>query len=96
VIPDVLIDRQFTAFRDIARYRHFRAVQSTPLITEKGNQLGIVSTHFANVHEPTRIEMETLKAYGAVAAHYAFKLLGEVPLDIMASRLHEKLYTGLW
>lgn len=89
------IDWQFTAFREIARSSHFRAVQSTPLTTEHGNQLGIVSTHFANVHAPSKIEMETLKAYGVVAAHYVFKLLGETPLDVAVNRMHEKLYTGL-
>jgi hypothetical protein len=95
VIPDVQIDWQFTAFREIARYSHFRAVQSTPLTTEHGNQLGIVSTHFANVHTPSKIEMETLKAYGVVAAQYAFKLLGGMSLDVAANQMHEKLYTGL-
>lgn len=95
VIPDVQLDWQFTAFREIARSSHFRAVQSTPLTTEHGNQLGIVSTHFANVHAPSGIEMETLKGYGVVAAQYVFKLLGETPLDVAANRMHEKLYTGL-
>ncbi len=91
VIPNVQIDLQFTAYRGVATYSHFRAVQSTPL-SENGNQLGIISTHFANVHEPSKIEMETLKAYGVVAARYAFKLLGDMPLDAMANRIHEKLY----
>jgi GAF domain-containing protein len=95
VIPDVQIDWQFTAFREIARHSHFRAVQSIPLTADSGNQLGIVSTHFANVHAPSKIETETLKAYGAVAAQYAFKLLGETPLDVAANRMHETLYTDL-
>jgi GAF domain-containing protein len=91
VIPDVQIDRQFTAYRGIARDSHFRAVQSTPL-SENGTQLGVLSTHFANVHQPSKIEMDTLRAYGVVAAQYAFKLLGEMPLEVMANRMHEKLY----
>ncbi len=95
VVPDVQIDPHFTAFRDVARYSRMRAVQSTPLIAENGRQLGVVSTHFANVHQPSKIEMETLKAYGVVAAGQAFKLLGETQLDVMASRMHDKLYTDL-
>lgn len=95
VVPDVQIDPHFTAFRHVARYSHMRAVQSTPLIAQNGRQLGIASTHFANVHQPSKIEMQTLKAYGIVAAAQAFKLLGETPLHVMASRLHEKLYAGL-
>jgi hypothetical protein len=39
--------------------------------------------------------METLKAYGVVAAQHIFKLLDEMPLDVMANRMHEKLYIGL-
>ena len=66
-----------------------------PLISENGSQLGIVSTQFANVHKPSQIEMATLKSYGAVAAQFAFKLLGEIPLEVMANRMHEKLYMGL-
>jgi hypothetical protein len=67
----------------------FSGCPEHPLITEHGNQLGIVSTHFANVHAPSNIEMETLKAYGVVAAQYVFKLLGETPLDVAANRMHE-------
>ncbi len=95
VIPDVQIDAQFTAFRDVARYSRLRAVQSTPVIAENGRQLGIVSTHFANVHQPSKIEMETVKAYAVVAAEQAFKLLSETPLDVMAIRMQDELYKGL-
>lgn len=94
VVPDVQIDPHFTAFRDVAKYRLLRAVQST-LIAGNGRQLGIVSTHFASVHEPSKIEMETLKAYGVVAAEQAFKMLGETPLTVMAIRMHDELYKGL-
>lgn len=95
VISDVRIDYKFNAYRDIAKYSHFRAIQSTPLVSDNGSQLGIVSTQFANVHEPSRIEMETLRSYGAAAAQFAFKLLGEIPLERMANRMHQKLYMGL-
>jgi two-component system, sensor histidine kinase len=95
VISDVQIDLKYTAYRDIARYSYFQAVQSTPLVSENGSQLGIVSTLFANVHEPTKIEMETLKAYGVAAAQFAFKLLDDMPLNVMADRMHDKLYRGV-
>jgi hypothetical protein len=54
--------------------------------------LGLVSTHFAHVHEPTPIEMETLKVYGVGAADYAYKLLGDVTLATKAEQMSEKLY----
>jgi len=62
-------------FRNEARIAGYRSVQSTPMMTQDGRRLGMVSTHFATVHEPTPIEMETLPSYGAIAAEHAFRLL---------------------
>jgi len=45
-------------------------MQSTPFIAAGGKCVGVVSTHFANVHTPTEIEMETLQQYGFVAADF--------------------------
>jgi hypothetical protein len=92
VIPDVEADAEFAVFRSDARLARFRAVQSTPLITRRGKPLGVVSTHFSNVHHPTKIEMETLQAYSVIAAEFAFKLLAEAPLLTLASRLSRDLY----
>jgi hypothetical protein len=56
--------------------------------------LGIVSTHFAGVHEPTPIEMNTLKAYGVIAAEYAWMVLneGSVSLATKAEQMSAELY----
>ena len=54
-IMDVEEDADFAVFRQDAKGAGFRAVQSTPMVTGNGNLLGIVSTHFANVHAPTPI-----------------------------------------
>ncbi len=62
IIPDIEKDADFAVFRQDARHAGFRAVQSTPMVKKDGTLLGIVSTHFSNVHEPTLIEMNTLKA----------------------------------
>lgn len=53
----------------------------------------MVSTHFAYVHEPTPIEMQTLKIYSVVAAEHLHKLLGDVPLATKAKQMSEELYT---
>lgn len=95
VIPDVEKDLEFSIYRDIARRTHFRAVQSSPLITQDGRRLGIVSTHFASPHQPSRIEMETLQTYGTTASQYAFELLGDRPLDLTATRMNGVLYDSL-
>jgi hypothetical protein len=94
VISDIEKDAAFAVFRHDAKRAGFRAVQSTPLRATDGELLGLVSTHFANVHEPTPIEMHMLKAYGVIAAEYAFMLLGEDGLSLAreAERMSAELY----
>lgn len=95
VIPDVEMDAEFAVYCKIAKHARFRAVQSTPLIAEDGQQLGVLSTHFANPHQPSKIEMETLQDYGVFASQYAFELLGDRRLDLIAYRMNEGLSGGL-
>ena len=85
---------EFAIYRNIARRTHFRAVQSTPLIKQDGQRLGILSTHFANPHQPSKIELETLQAYATAASQYAFELLRDRPLDQMAEHMNDVLYGG--
>ena len=95
IIRDVENDPEFAAFRLDAKKAGFRSVQSTPFFTKGGNVLGMVSRHFAHVHEPTAIEMETLKKYGIVAGEHLNKLLGDVPLATKAKQMSEELYTRI-
>jgi GAF domain-containing protein len=92
IIRDVATDPEFIAFRMDAKKTGFRSVQSTPICGGDGNLLGIVSTHFVNVHEPTPIEMQTLKTYSVVAAELLDKMLGEVALATKAEQMSEDLY----
>ena len=68
VVSDVDEDPEFRPFLAAARTVGFKAVQSTPLIASDGACIGVVSTHFANAHAPTPIEMETLRQYSRIAA----------------------------
>jgi GAF domain-containing protein len=95
VIRDVENDPEFAAFRPDAKRAGFCSVQSTPFFTKDGKLVGIVSTHFANVHEPTQIEMQTLKIYSVVAAEHLDKLLDDVPLGTKAEQMSEELYTRI-
>jgi len=94
VIRDVEKDAEFAAFLRDAKAAGFRAVQSTPFFTSDGLLLGIVSTHFANAHEPTAIEIKTLQAYSVVAAEYAYRLLGTSMLAAKAEQMNGKLYAS--
>ena len=93
IIRDVENDSGFAPFCPDAKKAGFRSVQSTPFLTKDGNVLGMVSTHFAHAHEPTPIEMQTLKTYSVVAAEHLHKLLGDVPLAIKAKQMSDELYT---
>jgi len=95
VVSDVEDDAGFTKFLKDARAAGFRAVQSTPLFTSDGLLLGIVSTHFANVHEPTPIELKTLQSYSAIAAEHAYRLLGNAMLADKAKQMHTALYASI-
>lgn len=95
VIADVDMDSDFAQFLREAKDAGFRSVQSTPLCTSQGKLLGVVSTHFANRHEPTPIEMETLKQYSVIAADYAYELLDGAPLAIKARQLNDALYSNV-
>lgn len=95
VVTDVDKDPDFAEFLKDARAAGFRSVQSTPFFTSDGLLLGVVSTHFANVHEPTSIELKILRSYGVIAAEYAYRLLGHEMLDTKAARMHEALYESV-
>ncbi len=95
VVSDVEKDADFAAFLHDAREAGFRAVQSTPFFTSDGLLLGMVSTHFASVHEPTAIELETLQSYSIVASEHVFRLLGSEMLGAKAEQMHESLYASV-
>lgn len=95
VVSDVEKDAGFAAFLHDARDAGFRSVQSTPFFTSDGLLLGMVSTHFANVHEPTAIELETLQSYSIVASEHAYRLLGNEMLGTKAGQMNEALYASI-
>ena len=95
VIPDVEKDPEFAAFLTDAKRAGFRAVQSTPFRTADGRLLGVVSTHFAQVHQPTPIETQALKTYGTIAAEHALRLVGGADLTAKAEDMSEALYARI-
>lgn len=96
IIRDVEADLEFAAFRPDAKRAGFRSVQSTPIFTKDGNLMGMVSTHFVNVHEPSQLEMWTLKTYAVAAAEHLYQLLGDVPLAIKATQMSDELYARIF
>ncbi len=66
VIVDVNEDPGFEPHRSIAAASGFRAVVSTPLITDSG-LVGMVSTHFPRPHRPSAQELRSLQQLGNIA-----------------------------
>ncbi len=92
VIPDITADEEYRPFVKIAEAAGYRAVETTPLFTDADVLIALVSTHFANVHTPTKIEMDTLIAYSRIAGEHLNGLLGNVDLGAKARSMHRALY----
>jgi GAF domain-containing protein len=95
IIRDVENDPEFVEFSKDAASAGFRAVQSTPMFNRDGKFLGVVSTHFVQVHEPTEIEMAALREYSFVAAEHAYQLLGASTLAAKAEQMNAELYNNI-
>ena len=95
VIRDIELDEGYAAYRSVIRAVGCRSVTSTPLLTSNNVVIGVVSTAFVNVHEPTRIEIKTLDSYGEVAADHLHRVLADQPLKQTALVISERLYQSV-
>ncbi len=68
IIEDVRTDPLFAPHRQIALSAGFRAVQSTPLFSQGGEILGVISTHFRTPHRPSDRELRLTDLYARQAA----------------------------
>lgn len=68
IIEDIEADESFAPHRGVAREAGFRAVQSTPLISHRGELLGMLSTHFRKPHRPSDHELRLTDIYVQQAA----------------------------
>ncbi|MCW5756809.1 MAG: GAF domain-containing protein [Phycisphaeraceae bacterium] len=69
VIEDVKADPRF-GHKAKAAAAGFQAVQSTPLIASGGALLGVLTTHFPQVHRPPDRELRILDLYARQAADF--------------------------
>jgi GAF domain-containing protein len=92
IVIDTEKDEAYAPFRTAARQAGYRSVQSTPIVSNGGTLIGVISTLFANVHTPTPIEMNTVSLYSQLAAERLVALLDGEELAAKAQELHEKLY----
>ena len=70
IIEDVNKDPLFKKHLKIARSAGYRGVQSTPLLSRKGQLLGMLSTHYKRPHMPSERELRILDLYARQAADF--------------------------
>jgi GAF domain-containing protein len=92
IVPDIETDESFAPYRDAMQAAGVRACMTTPLLTSQKFFLGNVSTHFANVHRPTTIEVDTIKSYSVAAADHLLRLLDDESLKAKAISMSKHLY----
>jgi signal transduction histidine kinase/ActR/RegA family two-component response regulator len=89
IVPDVdacdwIVGSEHGAFY---RLSGIRAVQTTPLVSRNGQLLGMISTHWHAVHEPTESELRALD----VLARQAADLIERKKTDAAVRRRAEEL-----
>jgi GAF domain-containing protein len=94
LVRDTETDEPYRPFRATARLAGYRSVQSTPMLSSARRFTGVISTLFAHVHEPTRIEMQTVSDYSRIAADHLLSVAGGDDLSVRATELSKKLYSA--
>jgi signal transduction histidine kinase/ActR/RegA family two-component response regulator len=68
VVEDVELDPIFAPYREAALRAGVRACHSTPLISRRGNMIGVLSVHFRRPHRPQERETRLMDLYARTAA----------------------------
>ena len=89
IIEDVEADGPFAPFRAAAREAQFRAVIATPLVATDGTPVGVVSTHFRDVHRPTEQELARLDLYMRQAIDFIHRFKREDALRASEARYRD-------
>jgi PAS domain S-box-containing protein len=89
VVPDVETCDFMAGTADLDEYRrsNIRAVQSTPLISRSGQLLGMISTHWRELHQPTEHALRRLD----VLARQAADLIERSRTEVESQIEHEAL-----
>ena len=85
IVADVELSDFLRGSEDLETYRDtgIRAVQSTPLISRTGRMLGMISTHWSQVHQPSEHDLRLLD----VLARQAADLIERTEAEQVAQRL---------
>jgi PAS domain S-box-containing protein len=95
IVEDVLTDPIFAPHLPIVGPAGYRAVQSTPLVGRGGAVLGMISTHFGQVHRPSERELRFVDLYARQAADMIERKRAEVALLESEERFRSYFELGL-
>jgi signal transduction histidine kinase/ActR/RegA family two-component response regulator len=84
VVEDTEADPLYAPYRDAARRAGFRSSHSTPLISRRGDTIGVLSLLFAEPHRPSDRETRLMDLYARIAAD-----------SIENAQLHQRLQQEL-
>ena len=84
VVEDIEADPIYAPYREAARKAGFRACHSTPLISRRGDTIGVLSVLFVEPHRPSDRETRLMDLYARIAAD-----------SIENARLHQRLQQEL-
>jgi signal transduction histidine kinase len=68
IVEDIRSDPLFAPHVDVVSAAGYRAVQSTPMLGNRGQVLGVISTHFRHPHRPSERELRFVDLYARQAA----------------------------
>jgi hypothetical protein len=97
VVPDVEAAPALAGSEDLHEYRRsgLRAVQSTPLLTDDGRVVGMLSTHWRSPHEVRAEELRRIDVLAGMARARRAKLLDWAEkTDIARRQYHRKMVNG--
>jgi len=95
IVEDVLADPMFQPHLAIVNAAGYRAVQFTPLLTQAGELLGIVSTNFHLPHRPSQRELRLLDLYLRLPAEIIQRKRAEQALHASEERFRSYFELGL-
>jgi PAS domain S-box-containing protein len=70
IVEDMQTDLQFASYRATAAAEGFRGVQSTPIMSRRGELLGVLSTYFRDPQRPSERALRMIDLYARQAAEF--------------------------